>query len=34
MLGNKTEAAYTLLEQTEDIVVPDYIKGAIEWIRK
>lgn len=34
MLGNKTEAAYSLLEQTEDIVVPDYIKGAIEWIRK
>jgi hypothetical protein len=34
MLKNKTEAAYTLLTQNEPIVVPSYIKGAIEWIKK
>jgi putative ATP-dependent endonuclease of OLD family len=34
MLGNKTEAAYTLLSQDETIVVPDYIRGAIEWIKE
>lgn len=32
MLGNKTEAAYTLLSQNDTITVPDYIRGAIEWI--
>ena len=34
MLKNKTEAAFALLDQDKNIVVPDYIKGAIEWIRK
>lgn len=34
MLKNKTEAAFSLLDQDEDIVVPGYIQGAIEWIRK
>lgn len=33
MLANKTESAYTLLEQDTPITVPDYIKEAIEWIR-
>lgn len=32
--NNKTEAAYTLLTQEKDIVVPEYIKRAIDWIRK
>ena len=32
--NNKTEAAYTLLAQDKEIEVPDYIKRAIEWIRK
>ena len=34
MLKNKTEAAYSLLSQNETIIVPDYIKRAIEWIKK
>lgn len=34
MLNNKTEAAYTLLSQGQSIVVPEYIKRAIEWIRE
>lgn len=33
MLGNKTEAAYSLLNQ-ENIVVPDYIQRAIQWIKE
>ena len=33
MLKNKTESAYTLLEQEETINVPTYIREAIEWIR-
>lgn len=33
MLKNKTESAYTLLEQKEIINVPTYIQEAIEWIR-
>lgn len=34
MLKNKTEAAYMLLSQNQPITVPNYIKRAIEWIRK
>lgn len=34
MLKNKTESAYSLLDQSEEIAVPEYIKGAIEWIRE
>lgn len=34
MLNNKTEAAYALLNQDNLIVVPSYIRGAIEWIRQ
>lgn len=34
MLENKTEAAYRLLSQNETIAVPDYIQGAIEWIKE
>ena len=34
MLENKTESALTLLSQDREIAVPDYIKRAIDWIRK
>lgn len=34
MLNNKTEAAFKLLSQEQPIVVPDYIKRAIKWIRE
>lgn len=34
MLSNKTEVAYVLLDGDIDLVVPQYIKDAIEWIRK
>jgi predicted ATP-dependent endonuclease of OLD family len=34
MLSNKTEAAYSLLNQDKQIVVPEYIRKAIVWIRK
>lgn len=34
MLKNKTEAAYKLLTEEKDVVVPRYIKEAIEWIRE
>ena len=34
MLNNKTEAAYKLLSQSKDIIVPDYMKRMIEWIRE
>lgn len=33
MLNNKTEAAYVLMNE-KNVIVPDYIKRAIEWIRK
>lgn len=33
MLSNKTEAAYKLLIQGDTINVPEYIRGAIEWIK-
>ncbi|NLJ65241.1 MAG: AAA family ATPase [Christensenellaceae bacterium] len=34
MLNNKTEAAFSLLNNDTNIVVPDYISNAIKWIRK
>ena len=34
MLNNKTEASYTLLCQNKDIIVPTYIREAIEWIKE
>jgi predicted ATP-dependent endonuclease of OLD family len=34
MLKNKTEAAYTLMASDTEITVPEYIKKAIEWIKK
>jgi len=34
MLNNKTEVAYSLLVQNSPIIVPDYMKRAIDWIRK
>lgn len=34
MLNNKTEAAYTLLNQEQPIITPAYIQRAIEWIRQ
>jgi len=34
MLEKKTEAAYQLLSQDEEIAAPKYIKEAIDWIRK
>ena len=33
MLHNKTEAAYRLLSLDKELVVPDYIRRAIEWIK-
>lgn len=33
MLKNKTEAAFALLYQDQNITVPEYIKRAIDWIR-
>jgi predicted ATP-dependent endonuclease of OLD family len=34
MLKNKTEAAFALLENSDVLIVPDYIKKAIEWINE
>ena len=34
MLKNKTEAAFSLLSQDQTVIVPDYIKRAINWIRE
>ena len=34
MLKNKSEAAYSLLSQNRGIIVPNYIKRAIDWIRE
>lgn len=34
MLDNKTEAAYNLLQVVDDIIVPNYMKRAIEWIKE
>lgn len=34
MLNNKTEAAYQLLSQNDNIQVPEYIQEAIKWIRE
>lgn len=36
MLTHKTEAAYRLLQETSSssLIVPDYIKKAISWVRK
>jgi predicted ATP-dependent endonuclease of OLD family len=34
MLKNKTESAYKLLDQEDQIIVPEYIRGAIEWIKE
>ena len=34
MLKNKADVAFELLDKKADVlVVPDYIKNAIEWIR-
>jgi len=33
MLKNKAEAAYTLMKDDTVIIVPEYIKKAIEWIK-
>ncbi len=33
MLSNKTEAAYKLMDQDQNINVPEYIARAISWIR-
>lgn len=34
MLNNKTEAAFSLVTQNDIVTVPEYIKRAIEWVRK
>lgn len=34
MLKNKTETAFTLLNNDNELIVPDYIREAIEWIRR
>ena len=34
MLKNKTEAAYRLVTEDVDVVVPEYIRRAIEWIKE
>ena len=33
MLKNKAEAAYQLLDVSNNLVVPDYINNALEWIK-
>lgn len=33
MLKNKTESAYQLLLSEKEIIVPEYIRRAIEWIK-
>lgn len=34
MLNNKVETAYQILTEDLDIEIPQYVKDAIEWIRK
>lgn len=34
MLNNKTESAFKLLNYGQFIIIPDYIRGAIKWIRE
>jgi hypothetical protein len=34
MLNNKTETAYKLLISDLKLEVPDYVKEALEWVRK
>lgn len=34
MLNNKTEAAYKLLSDETEVIVPEYIRKAIEWIKE
>lgn len=35
MLKNKAEAAYELLDKKADeLTVPEYIKDALQWIKK
>lgn len=34
MLKNKTESAYQLLLSEKEIIVPEYIRRAIEWIKE
>lgn len=34
MLNNKAETAYTLLKDTHNLKVPEYIKRAFEWLRR
>lgn len=33
MLSNKAEAAFLLLDSTNDVTVPEYIQNAIKWIK-
>jgi putative ATP-dependent endonuclease of OLD family len=34
MLSNKADVAFELLDKKgDDLIVPDYIKRAIQWIR-
>ena len=34
MLNNKTEVAYLMYNEEFVFEVPDYIKGALEWIKE
>ena len=34
MLNNKVDVAYFMLKSGEDFIVPQYVKEAIEWVRK
>ena len=34
MMKNKTECAYQLLLSEKEIIVPEYIRRAIEWIKE
>lgn len=34
MLNNKVESAYIMLLSGKDFVIPQYVKDAIEWLRK
>jgi hypothetical protein len=34
MLSSKAEAAFALSEMAGTVAVPEYVKEAIEWIRR
>lgn len=34
MLNNKSDSAFTLLRVIDNLNIPDYVRGALEWIRE